>query len=220
MSDLNLEQARFNMVEQQVRPWDVLDNRVLDVLQALPREAFVPEAYRNVAYADMEIPLGHGESMMAPKIDGRILQALGIQPHELTLEIGTGSGFLTACMAKLAGEVHSVDIYEDFKYLAMKNLAEQGIQNTVLRTADAKDGWGLATRYDAIAVTASMPEYRPVFEPYLALNGRLFVVVGEAPVMTARLITRVGEHEFATTDLFETNLKAMIGLEQKPEFVF
>ena len=219
MSEMNVEQARFNMIEQQIRPWEVLDTRVLDVLAAVPRERFVPERYRHQAFADLEIPLGHGEHMMAPKIEGRMLQALDVQPTDVALEVGTGSGYVTACLAKLAAQVYSVDIVEAFKLGAQKILAELDIKNVTLRTGDAAHGWTQLPRYDVIAVTGSLPEYHDGFEKSLAIGGRLFVVVGEAPAMQAMLVRRVGEHEFSRTTLFETDLKALRGLSKRPQFV-
>jgi protein-L-isoaspartate(D-aspartate) O-methyltransferase len=219
MSELNLEQARFNMVEQQVRPWDVLDPKVLELMETVPRDAFVPEDHRNLAYADIEIPLGHGESMMAPKVEGRMLQALAVQPTDVALEVGTGSGYVTALLAKLAGHVYSVELIDEFKHEASKKLAAHGIENVTLRTGDASHGWNQQPRYDVIAVTGSLPEYHDGFEQSLALGGRLFVVVGEAPVMEAMLITRVGENEFRREMLFETDLKALTNAEKTPEFV-
>ncbi|HDP89435.1 MAG TPA: protein-L-isoaspartate O-methyltransferase [Thioalkalivibrio sp.] len=216
---MNLEQARFNMVEQQVRPWDVLDPKVLELMETVPRDAFVPEDHKNLAYADIEIPLGHGECMMAPKVEGRMLQALAVQPTDVALEIGTGSGYVTALLAKLAGHVHSVEIIDEFKHRAGRLLAEHGIDNVTLRTGDASRGWNHQPRYDVIAVTGSLPEYHDGFEARLALGGRLFVVVGEAPVMEAMLITRVGENEFRREMLFETDLKALTGTEKHAEFV-
>jgi len=218
---MNFEQARFNMVEQQIRPWDVLDQRVLDVIEQTPRELFVPEQHQGLAYADIEIPLGHGESMMAPRVEARMLQALNVRPSDVCLEIGTGSGYVTCCLAKLGAQVDSVDIHDDFKYAAMKHLEQQGITNAALRQGDAAHGWTVQReRYDVIAVTASLPEYRDCFERQLNVGGRLFVVVGQAPVMEAMLITRLGENEFTREMLFETCLKPLAGTEPKPRFVF
>lgn len=219
MSEMNLEQARFNMIEQQIRPWEVLDPKVLDVLAKVPREEFVPKAYRHLAFADMEIPLGHGEAMMAPRIEGRMLQALDVQPTDVALEVGTGSGYITACLARLAGQVYSVEIVEEFKLAAQKRLAALGITNASLRTGDAALGWKQQPRYDVIAVTGSLPVYHEGFESSLALGGRLFVVVGEPPVMEAMLVTRVGEREFARIKLFETCLKPLTGLSRPRRFV-
>ncbi|MFN2349933.1 MAG: protein-L-isoaspartate O-methyltransferase [Thioalkalivibrio sp.] len=218
---MNYEQARFNMVEQQIRPWDVLDQNVLDVIEQTPRELFVVEEHLGLAYADIEIPLGHGEAMMSPKVEARMLQALNVQPTDVCLEVGTGSGYVTCCLAKLGAQVDSVDLHDDFKYAAMKRLEALGITNTALRQGDAATGWTVQReRYDAIAVTGSLPEYRDCFERQLNVGGRLFVVVGEAPVMEAMIITRLGENEFSREILFETCLKPLVGTEAKPHFVF
>ena len=218
---MNFEQARFNMVEQQIRPWDVLDQRVLDVIEQTPRELFVPKNYRNIAYADLEIPLGHGESMMAPKVEGRMLQALEISPADVCLEVGTGSGYVTCCMAKLGAHVDSVEIHDDFRHAALKHLEQAGILHVALRQGDAANGWtAQRERYDVIAVTGSLPEYRDCFERQLNPGGRLFVVVGDAPVMEAWRVTRLGKNEFAREKLFETCLKPLAGTERKPEFRF
>lgn len=217
---MNVDLARFNMVEQQVRPWDILDQRVLDVLERIPRENFVPHAHRNLAFADLEIPLGHGETMLAPKIEGRILQALTLQPTDVVLEIGTGSGHLTACLAQLAAQVHSVDIHADFTQATQAQLTEIGIDNVTLHTGDASAGWPQPGRYDVIVVGGSLPEYRDDFERQLNPGGRLFVVVGEAPVMEAMLVTRTSEDAYARIALFETCLPPLAGVEPKPKFMF
>ncbi|ANB01366.1 protein-L-isoaspartate O-methyltransferase [Ectothiorhodospira sp. BSL-9] len=218
---MNLEQARFNMVEQQVRPWDVLDPRVLSVMEHTPRERFVPDSQRMMAYADLEVPLGHGESMMRPTVEGRLLQALDIQPRDVILEVGTGSGYLTACLAQLGSHVESVDIHEDFTRTAQSPLKDLQLRNVNLVTGDAAEGWsGRHGQYDVIAVTASMARYREDFERQLNLGGRLFVVVGEPPAMQAMLVIRVGENDFSRHGLFETCLKPLVGFEEPPRFVF
>jgi protein-L-isoaspartate(D-aspartate) O-methyltransferase len=219
MSDMNIEQARYNMIEQQIRPWDVLDPKVLEVLSRTPREHFVPQAYAHLAFADLEIPLGHGQAMMAPKVEGRLLQALEIQPNDVVLEVGTGSGYLTACLAALAGQVYSVEIVDQFKHEAQRKLAGHGVENVTLRSGDAAHGWTQLPRYDVIAVTGSLPEYHDGFERSLAVGGRLFVVVGEPPVMEAWLVRRLGERELARDKLFETELAPLTGLQKTPEFV-
>ncbi len=220
MHALDQEHARFNMIEQQIRPWNILDQRVLDVMGEMPREAFVPEAYKSLAYADTEIPIGHSHHMMSPKIEAHALQALASQPQETVLEIGTGSGYLTACLAQMARQVHSVDIHSDFTETARTNLDQIGINNAVLYTDDAAHGWGKPDRYDAVAVTASMPEYDPVFEQSLRVGGRLFIIVGEAPVMKAMLITRLNESDFSRTELFETCVEPLDGLLPRQKFAF
>lgn len=211
---------RFNMVEQQIRPWDVLDVRVLEVLGSLWRHHFVAPDQQRLAYADVELPLGHGEFMLAPKVEGRLLQALAPQANETVLEIGTGCGYLTACLARLAAQVDSVDVVPEFKHRARARLAELDLLGRVaLRTGDAAHGWSQQrARYDIVVVSASLPtlEMAKPFERLLNPGGRLFAVVGAAPVMEAMLITRVGEHAFNRTSLFETLLKPMRGLS-KPE---
>ncbi len=219
MSEMNIEQARFNMIEQQIRPWEVLDPKVLDVLARTPREGYVPEPYAHLAFADLEIPLGHGQAMMAPKVEGRLLQSLDVQPTDVVLEVGTGSGYVTACLAALAGQVYSVEIIDELKHRAQKMLAEHGVTNVTLRSGDAARGWTQLPRYDAIAVTGSLPEYHDGFETSLALGGRRFVVVGEPPVMEALLVRRLGERDFSRIKLFEIDLAPLVGLEKKPEFV-
>lgn len=220
MHALDLEKARFNMIEQQIRPWNVLDQQVLDIMSELPRDLFVPHGYESLAYADTEIPIGHGHHMMAPKIEAHILQALDIQPQETVLEIGTGSGYLSACMSRLARQVHSVDIHEDFTQSAQERFKTLGLENIILYTDNAAGGWGKEDRYDAIAITASMPEYLPVFEKSLTIGGRLFVVVGHAPVMEAMLITRISEDDCSRQTLFETSIEALDGLIPARSFDF
>jgi protein-L-isoaspartate(D-aspartate) O-methyltransferase len=219
MNEMNFEQARFNMIEQQIRTWEVLDQRVLDVIASTPREDFVPERYRQLAFADINIPLDHGQAMMQPKLEGRILQVLAIQPSDSVLEIGTGSGYLTACLAKLGRHVHSVEIFPELKHAAQKRLAAHAIQNVALRIGDASAGWDVDAPYDVIAVTGSTPVLPPGFQQGLAIGGRLFVVVGQAPAMEALLITRVGENEWTRESLFETVLPPLVNASQSPRFV-
>lgn len=221
MNNANLEVARFNMIEQQVRPWDVLDQKVLQVMADVPRERFVAPGQESLAFMDIEIPLDHGEAMMSPKLEGRLLQALDIKPTDVAFEIGTGSGYLTACLASLASSVFSIEIHADLHAQAKVRLENQDVSNATLWTGDAARGWEQAPRnYDVIAVTGSIPEYDPCFEQQLKPGGRLFLITGTAPVMTAMLITRVGENDFSRTPLFETDLKALAGRENKPQFVF
>lgn len=215
---MNIEQARSNMIEQQLRCWEVLDEKVLDVLAAVPRECFVPQSYRNLAFADLEIPLGHGQVMMAPKVEGRMLQALGIQPSDRILEIGTGSGFITACLARLGSTVESVDIFEDFTQCAQVRVAALGARNISFSAGDASGGWKTEQAFDAIAVTGSLPAYRACFEQQLSLGGRLFAIVGERPVMSAMLITRTGEREYSRVKLFETDLRPLLNVARQPVF--
>lgn len=216
---MNLEQARFNMIEQQIRPWDVLDQKVLEVVASTPRELFVPEAQKQLAFVDMALPLGHDEFMMEPKLEARLLQSLAIQPQDKALEIGTGSGYLTACLAELAAHVHSVEIHEDLKQAAQERLDAAGIKNITLWQGDAAFGWSEPPgKYDVIAVTGSLPDYDNCFEQMLNPGGRLFVVTGDAPAMQAMLITRSGSDEFDHTVLFETVITPLVGRSREPAF--
>ena len=212
--------ARYQMVSQQVRAWDVLDLRILNLLEALPREQFVPAAYRKLAFADTQIPLDHGQVMMAPKVEGRLLQALDPQAEESALEIGTGSGFVTACLAKLAGEVLSLDIFAEFTASAGRTLASLGIHNAQLETRDATRLDGLTQRFDVIAVTGSLPVYDKNYAERLNVGGRLFVIVGQQPVMEALLITRVAEDAWARESLFETVLPPLVNAVTPGGFQF
>ncbi|MBI1422085.1 MAG: methyltransferase domain-containing protein [Gammaproteobacteria bacterium] len=219
MSELNLQQARHNMVQQQIRPWDVLDSRVLGLLEEMPREDFVPDAYRKLAYTDIDIPLGHGEVMMPPRLEARMLQALNVQPQETALEIGTGSGYVTALLAKLARHVYSVEVHPEFTAAAAPKLAAYGILNVTLETGDASRGWSNYGQMDVIAITGSFPSLPEVFEHTLKPGGRLFVVVGDAPAMEAMLITRLSADEFRREKLFETVLPPLRNAPQPDRFV-
>ena len=215
---MNLEAARAQMLGQQIRAWEVLDNRVLEAIAQTPRERFVPEDYRDLAFADTEIPLAHGQAMLAPKIEGRLLQALQVEPSEEVLEVGTGTGFLTGCLARLAERVYSVDIFPEFVRSARANLAAVGLGNVEIETADALD-LDLTGRFDAIAVTGSMPTLEERFVRMLRPEGRLFVVVGRAPVMEARLITLLPTGGTTSQSLFETVLSPLINAERPEPFV-
>ncbi|MDH5651842.1 MAG: protein-L-isoaspartate O-methyltransferase [Gammaproteobacteria bacterium] len=203
---MNFEQARYNMIEQQIRPWNVLDQRVLDLLSEVPRENFVLPQYRNLALTDMELPIGHEQHMMAPRVEARVLQALNVQPHETVLEVGTGSGYLTALLAKLAKKVYSVEIIPELLQSAKTRLAEHKLDNVSLEAGDAARGWPLDAPYDVIAVTGSLPVLPDSFKDSLTIGGRLFAIVGDSPCMEALLVTRVGEHEWMTESLFEIDL--------------
>jgi len=207
------------MIDHQVRAWTVLDTAVLDVFSAVPREAFVPGAFATLAFADMAIPLGHGEFMMTPTVEGRVLQALDLRANERVLEIGTGSGFLTACLAKLSGTVTSVDIHGDFVRDAARKLANAGIDNVELRVMDATRELP-GDRFDAIAVTGSIETFDPRFANALRPGGRLFVVVGSPPVMEARLVRRTGNGDWNRESLFETSLAPLVHGRLPPQFVF
>ncbi|HEX6829825.1 MAG TPA: protein-L-isoaspartate O-methyltransferase [Burkholderiales bacterium] len=217
---MNVEQARFNMVEQQIRPWDVLDQGVLDLLFELPREHFVPEQHRALAFADLELPLGHGELMLTPKLEARLLQELAIRPTDRILEVGTGSGYLTALLARRGGHVVSVEIVPELKAYAETNLKQHHILNVSLELGDASRGWPQHGPYDAIVLTGSTPVLPDAFQASLAPGGRLVAVVGDPPVMTARLVTRVSETSFSSVGLFETCIPALRNAAQPERFVF
>ena len=218
MSEMNIEQARFNMIEQQIRPWEVLDQKVLNLIADVPREEFVPTSYRNLAFADMNVPIGYNEVMMAPKLEARMLQALAIQPHDSVLESGTGTGYVTTLLAKLARHVDSVDVHEEFIAAAMGKLASDGTLNVSLFQGDAAQGWARNAPYDVIAITGSLPLLPKSFQESLRIGGRLFVIVGDAPVMEAKLITRVGEHEYQEQGLFETDIPPLRNALQPNRF--
>ena len=220
---MELEQARFNMIEQQIRPWDVLDQKVLDLLARIPREDFVPPESRRLAYADTAIPIGEGEVMMHPKLEGRMLQARDLHPTDVVLEVGTGSGYVTALLASETRHVYSVDIHPRLQEAAARRLADHGIENVTLESGDAAQGWdkhGLC--YDVIVITGSLPVLPESFQQTLNRGGRLFAVVGEAPVMEAVLLRRVGEHQhdISREDLFETEVPPLRNAPQPRRFVF
>jgi protein-L-isoaspartate(D-aspartate) O-methyltransferase len=217
---MNLEQARTNMVEQQIRPWEVLDQDVLDLLYVVPREAFVPPALRNLAFVDMEIPIGEGEHMWAPKIEARALQALALHKSDRVLEVGTGSGYLTALLAHRAAQVRSVEINPVLAAFGRANIERHGVDNVTLETGDAARGWTTGAPYDVIVLTGSVPVLPKAILGQLAPGGRLFAVVGEAPIMTAQLITSVPAGTFRSTGLFETVLAPLANCEQPPRFRF
>ncbi len=217
---MNFEQARFNMVEQQVRTWEVLDKRVLALFEKTHREDFVPLRYRKMAFADLEIPLDQGESMMKPVIEGRMLQALELQADETVLEIGTGSGFVTACLAQLAKGVVSVDIHEQFSSSAAAKLKEKEIHNVEFETGDVLTGWQPEQAHDVVVVTGSVPDIPEHFLGWVNPGGRMFVVTGESPAMEARLLTRLNATEWREESLFETDLARLNNAEKAAEFEF
>ena len=217
---MNFEQARRNMVEQQVRPWEVLDARVLGLLETIQREDYVPVRYRKMAFADLHIPLEHGEVMMKPVVEGRMLQAVDLQPGETVLEIGTGSGFITACLAHLAAGVVSVDIHESFTDGARRRLEEHGIGNVELFTGDVMRGWQPDHAQDVVVVTGSVPEIPEAFLGWVNPGGRLFCIEGRSPAMEAVLMTRLGATEWRRESLFETDLPPLVNSVKPPEFEF
>jgi len=216
---MNLEVAREQMIGQQLRAWGVLDERVLGVIREIPREAFVPAGWAGVAYADAAIPVGDGKSLPAPKIHGRMLQALDPQPGESVLEIGTGTGYLTACLSRLAGHVTSIEIHEDLSEAARANLERVGVRNVRLIVDDAF-AMDFSRRYDVIAVNGSLPLPDERFERLLAVGGRMFVLTGSPPVMQASLVTRVGDDEWSRQHLFETSLPPLENAPRPEAFVF
>ncbi|MEA3638965.1 MAG: protein-L-isoaspartate O-methyltransferase [Lamprobacter sp.] len=216
-----MDRARFNMIEQQVRPWDVLDERVLTVMRKLPREAFVPDAYRGLAYADIEIPLTDQATMLAPKVVGRMLQALNVQPHETVLEIGTGTGYVTACLAHLGKQVFSIEIDPALGEGARARLDAMGLSEVKVQTADALTGRIDGAPFDVIAVTGSVPTAEPLaaLEQLLGDGGRLFIVVGEPPLMEAMRLTRIGK-DVRRESLFETSVTPLENAPQRERFTF
>jgi protein-L-isoaspartate(D-aspartate) O-methyltransferase len=217
---MNLDQARTNMVEQQIRTWEVLDQDVLDLLYLVPREEFVPEQHRTLAFSDMELPIGDGEKMWAPKMEARVLQELNARKSDRALEIGTGSGYLTALLAHRSAHVHSVEINPALGAFGRRNLERHGIDNATLETGDAARGWPRHAPYDVIVLTGSTPLLPSSFLEQLAPEGRLFAVVGDAPVMTARLVTCTGPGAYRTTDLFETVIKPLANCARPSRFRF
>jgi protein-L-isoaspartate(D-aspartate) O-methyltransferase len=217
---MNVEQARHNMVEQQIRTWDVLDQSVLDLLYAVPRETFVPAAFRKLAFVDMEIPIGEGETMMAPKIEARLIQALALRKTDRVLEVGTGSGYLTALLARCAAHVCSLEIRPALAAFGRENLARHGADNVTLEVGDGARGDAKRAPYDAIVLTGSTPVLPATLKEQLAPGGRLFAVVGEPPVMVAQLITCTAPGAYGTTGLFDTVLAPLANAERPPRFTF
>jgi protein-L-isoaspartate(D-aspartate) O-methyltransferase len=211
--------AREQMIEQQVRAWDVLDERVLGIFRKVPREHFVPAEQRYVAFADLEVPLPRGQHMLRPSVAGRLLQALALTGTERVLEVGAGSGFVTACLASVSSHVQSLEIFPELAALAKGNLASLSVSNADVLTADAMQ-LGTQTRYDAIALTGSLPVPDERFQRQLEIGGRLFIVAGEAPVMAARLIRRIAEDAWTSESLFETVIDPLINARRPEEFIF
>ena len=217
---MNLEQARFNMVEQQIRTWEVLDQDVLDLMSIVKREEFVPAAWRNLAFADAEIPLGHGATMFAPKIEAHALQALQLKRQENVLEIGAGSGYMAALLAAHAHHVWSLEIVPELAAMARDNLARHGIGNVTVETGDGIAGLPAHAPYDAIMVSAALPAVPQALLDQLKVGGRLFAIVGTAPVMTAQVITRVTEDGYRSVNLFETLVDPLQNAPAAAQFTF
>jgi len=219
MNALNVELARLNMVESQVRTWDVTDPRVLELVARAPREDYVPAQYRSLAFVDMALPLGHGQVMMAPKLEARLLQALEIGPRDKILEVGTGSGFMTSLLAALGAHVVSVEIFSDFSQEAGRKLEAHGVKNVTLEVGDAAAGWARSAPYDAILITGSLPVLPESFASSLAPNGRMIATVGQSPAMEVKLIRRA-DGTLRETSLFETDLPPLLNARAPSAFRF
>lgn len=217
---MDFEQARFNMVEQQIRTWSVLDQRVLDLLGQLHREDFVPKQYRKLAYVDMRIPLGHDQIMMTPKTEARLLQELQINSQDRILEVGTGSGYLTALLARSGAEVVSLEIHSDLASEAEQKLAAHGISNVTIVTGDATGTFDKHGLFDVIVLTGSVPRMPEHYKKLLNKGGRLAVIVGQSPAMEAIISTRVNEQDWVERSVFDTDLPRLIGADEPPKFVF
>ena len=220
MSEFNFVVARHNMVEQQIRPWEVLDQRVLSLIDRSPREEYVPEQYCSLAYVDMNIPLGHGQVMMAPRLEARLLQELAVKPTDKILEIGTGSGYMTSLLAALGAHVYSVEILPELEAGARRNLDNHSVKNVTVEAGDGASGWDRHAPYDAILITGSLPLLPTAFKQSLALRGRMIAIVGRPPVMEAKLIQRLGSDSWNEVSLFETDVPPLINARQPERFVF
>jgi len=217
---MNFELARSNMIEQQIKPWDVPNQSVLDLISEIHREDFVPDEYKRLAFADTRIPLAHGQVMMTPKVEARLLQALEIKAEDEILEIGTGSAYLTALLAKSGHHVLSVDIHPEFTEQASLKLQQHDINNVTLESGNAVHGWQQSSPYDVIVFTGSVPFLEDCIQQQLKTGGRLFVISGQSPVMQARLITRISENDWHDKVLFETDLPELEGAIQVEPFKF
>ena len=217
---MDIEQARYNMVESQIRTWEVLDQEVLDLLSVVKRERFVPEQWRELAFADMEIPLGQGQSMWSPKLEARCLQELGLKKTDTVLEVGTGSGYFCALLAALTQHVYSVEFYPELAQQAAKTLKAEGITNVTLEIGDASRGWSKHAPYDVIVLTGSVPLLIESYQQDLKAGGRLFAIVGDPPVMEAKLISCAAPGAYASIDLFETCVAPLVNAPQPERFVF
>jgi protein-L-isoaspartate(D-aspartate) O-methyltransferase len=216
---MDMEQARFNMIEQQIRPWEVLDPEVLDILAMVRREVFVPEALKALAFADLELPIGNGQTMLSPKIEARVLQEVGVRNTDIVLEVGSGSGYMAALLASKAEYVHTVEIDPVLAETARRNLRQAGVSNVSVEIGDAALGWSGPSPYDVIVLSGSLPELPDAFLQQLKPGGRLMAFIGTAPIMQARLIIRSDDQAFNSINLFETVVPALITGERQ-RFVF
>lgn len=221
---MSIEQARFNMIEQQIRPWDVLDPEVLELLVTVKREAFVPAAYKSLTFMDTEIPLPCGENMLTPKVEARILQEAAIKKHENVLEIGAGSGYMAALLAHKARHVTTVEIEPELEKMAQKNLSDYGVTNVDVVLGDGAQGWigcgKNSAPYDVIVISGSLPVLPDAFLQQIKVGGRILAVIGEAPVMSAQVITRVSEVSYQTVNIFETTIKPLRNATVPSHFKF
>ncbi|WP_426175129.1 protein-L-isoaspartate O-methyltransferase family protein [Massilia sp. TWR1-2-2] len=217
---MNIEQARFNMIEQQIRPWNVLDQDVLDLLLIVKREDFVPADYKSLAFVDTEIPLGAGESMFTPKLEARLLQELQLKKHETVLEIGAGSGYMAALLAHKARHVTTVEILPELKTMAETNLAKAGITNVTVALGNGAQGWTQGAPFDVIVISGGLEVLPDAFLKQVKLGGRIAALIGRAPVMSCNIVTRVSETAFETTKVFETNVKYLSGAVASSHFTF
>lgn len=220
---MDLQLARSNMIEQQVRPWDVLDQRVLDVLSEVPRESFLDAQHKGLAYSDFQLPIGHGQHMLKPTLDGRLLQALLLKLTDTVLEVGTGSGYLTACLARLSSYVDSIEIIPELAESAKARLNEMGISNVVVQQQDASEIWDARDGYDAIVFSGALPAIPEYYKNKMNIGGRLFALIGETsnPTMEAVVLTRVRENEWSRESLFEASVDPLANFESiSPDFVF
>ena len=217
---MNIEQARFNMIEQQIRPWNVLDQDVLDMLHVVKREAFVPAAYQNLAFADVEIPLPGGEAMFTPKVEARVMQELLVKKHENVLEIGAGSGYMAALLAHKARHVTTVEIQPEAATLARENLARAGVANVTVEEGNGVAGWDKGAPYDVVVVSGGLPVLPEDLVKQVKVGGRLAVILGQAPAMTFNIITRTSETAYDTVKIFETMAKPLTGAQAPSRFQF
>jgi protein-L-isoaspartate(D-aspartate) O-methyltransferase len=217
---MNIEQARFNMIEQQIRPWNVLDQDVLDLLVVVKREEFVPPAHKALAFVDTEIPLGGGEAMFTPKMEARILQEVMLKKHETVLEIGAGSGYMAALLAHKGRQVTTVEILPELKAMAEANLARAGVTNATVELGNGAGGWSNGAPFDVIVISGALEVLPEAFLKQVNVGGRIAAIIGTAPVMSVNIVTRVSETAYDTVKVFETNVKPLSGAAELSKFTF